>query len=190
MTKAKKDAATLRQNFEDMRKNDDEYKYCESCWYNPQLEKDKPIWFHRCEHFCKKEHKSRASSIHHILAWRSWIHLKETFKIYKREYSIDFDADIYSDWEDYTEALLAIYQYAMNSNLFFAKALARDVYWCDQDSSWGYVYGVARVFVWRSEIDLGDIEEAFDAVYSTTLLGYVKKYISGDAKDALIGILH
>ena len=77
----------------------------------------------------------------------------------------------------------------MDSNLFFAQALKRDLEWCDHALSWGYAYGVARVFTWRSEIDLGDIAKAFKNEYSTILMEHVKKYIGGDAKNALIGIL-
>ena len=130
-----------------------------------------------------------ASSVNHILASRSWIQLKETFKIYKNKYSKTFEADINFGW--YAEVITAIYQYAMDSNTFFAKALERDVYWCQTFLNWANDYGVARVFTWRAEIDLGDISKAYYSVkkWRETLVENVKILVNGYAENTLIGIL-
>jgi len=132
--------------------------------------------------------ESRASSVHYILASRSWVQLKETFKIYENKYSIKFDPDIPNGW--YKEAISAIYQHAMDANTFFAKALERDVFWC-QTQYWDNDYGVARVFTWRAEIDLGDISKAYYSVkkWRETLVENVKILVNGYAENTLIGIL-
>ena len=112
--------------------------------------------------------------------------------MYMEKYGRNFDEDIpkvFEYWSWYKTALLSIYQYAMDSNVFFAQALERDVRDFEGGTSWGYTYGVARVFVWRSEIDLGDIAKAFEEKYWKTLTGHVRKNIGGDAKNALISIL-
>ena len=143
-----------------------------------------------------RQHKSRDSSLRHILATRSWVQLKATFKIYKKKYSIQFDTDINSDikwqWKWYTVAISAIYQYAMDSNTFFAKALIRDVFECDRlYASPGYALGVARVFTWRAEMDLGGITKAYKRIHWWTLVGDVKKVIIFEQDDIniLVGIL-
>jgi len=186
VAKAEKDAATLRQTLEEVQMTSKQYGKCIGCcsyWLVSGCS------FPSCKEYCPK-YKSWASSFHLILASRSWAHLKKTFEIYKEKNGHDFDTDIPEVFEYwYTEALSSIYQYAMDSNIFFAKALKRDVDWCSYATSWGYAYGVARVFAWRSEIDLGDIAKAFEDEYSKTLLEHVKKSIGGYAKDALVGIL-
>ena len=132
-----------------------------------------------------RQHKSGTSSVN-ILASRSWVQLKETFKIYKKKYSKKFDADIQSSW--YKVAISAIYQYAMESNTFFANALERDV--VRNIHGWRYAYGVARVFTWRAEIDLGDIAKAYWLKrWRETLVESVKDYVGGYAENTLIGIL-
>ena len=193
VAKAKEDAATLRQKFQEMRKRYGPYKRCKRCSSGGyDLHAD-------CSRFCR-DYKPLPLAVHDILASRSWIHLKETFKIYKKEYKKSFAADIHPpksvhptstpDWTDYTNALLAIYDYAYNSNTFFAKALKRDIFLCEDDlRGWSYAYSVARIFVWRSENDLGDIAKAFRRKYSKSLVGYVQKWLSWDAKHALMGIL-
>ena len=134
--------------------------------------------------------KSVSATVHDLLASRSWIQLKKTFEMYKLMFGHDFDADISKDFDHwYSKALSSIYQYAVNPNLYFAQALERDVEWCQKEVSWGYAYGVARVFTWRSEIDLGDIAEAFKNEYKKTLSEQVKLYVSGYAKKVLLQIL-
>ena len=91
----------------------------------------------------------------------------------------------YEYW--YQETLWAIFQYAMDPDLFFAKALNRDI--GRLKPAWRNLYGIARVFAWRSEIDLGDIAKAFKAKYQVSLEKYVQKHIEGYAKDTLLGIL-
>jgi len=186
LAQAKEDAATMRHNFQEMDENDDKYKECEGCCC---LRGGQDKYLIKCQVFCVVKHQPLASAVHHILASRSWVQLKETFKIYKKEYSVDFHADVYSTWDYYKKTVWAIYQYAMDANTFFAQALERDVHKFEGGTSWGYTYGVARVFTWRSEIDLGDIAQTFEKKYSKTLLGHVEKNIEGDAKEALIGIL-
>ena len=91
----------------------------------------------------------------------------------------------------YEYAISAIYQYAMDSNTFFAKILVRDVGLSQNGLVWGWAYGAARVFTWRAENDLGDIAEAYYYAYYpwNTLVYYVKDNIAGWAEDALVGIL-
>ena len=95
----------------------------------------------------------------------------------------------------YKEAIAAIYQYTMDSNTFFAKALKRDVYLSQNGFYWKWAYGAARVFTWRAENDLGDIAKTYywtsydDLTSGETLVENVKDSIVGWAEDALIGIL-
>ena len=181
--KATDDAATLRQKFKEMEANSRQYLICSYCnGFNPK----------GCKDFCTIKHGNWGVSFHGILASRSWVQLKRTFEIYQKKYGSSFDEDIpkvLEYWSWYHKTLLSIYQYAMDSNTFFAMALKRDVHNFEGGTSWGYTYGVARVFTWRSEIDLGDIAQTFEKKYSKTLLGHVEKNIEGDAKEALIGIL-
>ena len=166
MAKAKNDAVVLRQKMVEMHRN----SYCVKC----------------------KNHTAWTSTFHRFLASRSWAHLNMTFVIYHKTFGRAFWADIpkfFNIW--YTEALVSIHQYAVDSNAFFARALMRDVQRYNYDS-WGYAYGVARVFTWRSEIDLGDIDKAFKKYYSKTLSEHVQKYVGaygGYAENALLGIL-
>ena len=181
--KATNDAATLRQKFKEMEANSRQYLICMYCT-NLDLE--------GCKDFCTMKHNKWRVSFNKILATRSWVQLKKTFEIYQRKYGSNFDVDIpkvLEPWYWYHKTLLSIYQYAMDSSTFFAMALKRDVHNFEGGTSWGYTYGVARVFTWRSEIDLGDIVIAFEKKYSQTLLEHVQYSISGDAKNALIGIL-
>ena len=151
-----------------------------------------------------RQDKSRGSSVYHILASRSWVQLKETFKIYKNTYSEDFVADVQekifyvqSSW--YKEAISAIYQYAMDSNTFFAISLFRDLIRPHKIpcQGWGRAYGVARVFTWRAENDLGDIAKAYvtlrvtfpDAPKKETLVKSVERFTEGWPETTLIGIL-
>ena len=142
-----------------------------------------------------RQHKSRNKnkSVHHILASRSWVQLKETFKIYKKKYSKQFDVDINSDikpeWVDYKVAILTIYQYAMDGSiLFFARALLRDVYWCTP-LYLAYDKGIARVFIWRAEMDLGGIAKDYALMQGWPLAGLVKYCFDEDATNTLVGIL-
>ena len=91
---------------------------------------------------------------------------------------------------DYRDTLKAIYQYAMDSNTFFAMALHRDLDSFHSVGKWGGTYGASRVFTWRSEIDLGDIAAAFQKKYKTPLVKYVRDEVRGWAEDALVGILN
>jgi len=126
-----------------------------------------------------------------ILTQRSWAHLKATFDFYSENYGEDsFYGDVvkYTPRGDWRKTILAIYQYALDTDLFFAQALHRDLYRIN-NHAWGYAHGVGRVFAWRSEIDLGNIAQAFENEYSEPLVNYVKDYARGYAKDALVGIL-
>ena len=187
-TKATNDAATLREKFKEMEANSKQYlkcMYCNNYEHHIYDLKD-------CKDFCTIKHGNWQVSFHGILASRSWVQLKRTFEIYQKKYGSSFDEDIpkvLEYWSWYHKTLLSIYQYAMDSSTFFAMALKRDVHNFEGGTSWGYTYGVARVFTWRSEIDLGDIVKAFEKKYSQTLLEHVQYSISGDAKNALIGIL-
>ena len=115
--------------------------------------------------------------------------------MYKNKYSKTFEADINFGW--YAEVITAIYQYAMDSNTFFAKALERDLIRPFQIPTigWGYAYGVARVFTWRAENDLGDIAKAYyratfpDLPSGETLVESVKKFTDGYPENTLICIL-
>ena len=173
MVKAKKDADSLRQKMVEMQRK----TYCVNC----------------------KDHTAWTSTFHRFLASRSWAHLRVTFNIYHNTFKSAFWEDIPKFFESwYREALGCIHDYAVDSNRFFAMALMRDVRWYNEDS-WGYAYGVARVFTWRSEIDLGDIAKRhFEQHYPTfkiqySLSEFVQKYLeffNENAMNALIGILH
>jgi len=169
VAKAKNDAAFLRQKMVEMQTN----SYCVKC-------------------------KNHTATFHRILASRSWAHLKVTFAVYYKTFGRPFRADIPKFFEGwYTEALTCIHLYAVDSNRFFARALRRDVKMY-QNNSWGYAYGVARVFTWRSEIDLGDIVKTFKRQYSKTKTKTLSKHVwyytlgflNADATRALVAILH
>ena len=128
--------------------------------------------------------------MNHILASRSWDQLKKTFEMYREDYGTKFGTSVkiqgYENW--YKATLLAIFQYAMDPNLFFAKALKRDI--GRETPTWENFYGVARVFAWRSEIDLEDIAHAFEVKYQKSLEKYIRKYIQEEyAKNTLLCIL-
>ena len=184
LAKAKTDAATLGQKFQEMQMNSRQYQKCERCT-------DYDI--EGCQEFCTIKHRNWLASFHDILVSRSWVQLKKTFEIYKEKHGRNVAADIpkvFDYWSWYKKALLSIYQYTMDSNGFFAEALARDMYWFDRDASWAHVYSTARVFAWRSEIDLGDIATAFSNKYRMTLSEYIMTYVRGDSKSTLFSILH
>ena len=122
------------------------------------------------------------STFHRILTTRSWAQLKRTFEIYRRKYGADFDRP-QKNW--YEKTVWAIHQFAMDSDVFFAIALHRDL----SHSSTGYTYGASRVFTWRSEIDLGNIAKAHHRVYGQSLVHHIWKNVKGDARDTLLGIL-
>ena len=87
LAQAKEDAATMRHNFQEMDENDDKYKECEGCCC---LRGGQDKYLIKCQVFCVVKHQPLASAVHHILASRSWVQLKETFKIYKKKYSKNF----------------------------------------------------------------------------------------------------
>jgi len=137
--------------------------------------------------------------LRYVLTGRSWAHLKKTFEIFEQVYDDHFDMRVkkqFSSW--YKTALLSIYQYAMDPHVFFAYALKRDLYYGRQ-WSFGYLgykgerYGMARVFSWRSEIDLGNIAEAFKDEFRITMKKYIQKYCGltycSYSRDTLYGIL-
>ena len=128
--------------------------------------------------------------MHKILTTRSWVQLKKTFETFEEVYGTTFEQRMSRVFKgDYRDTLKAIYQYAMDSNTFFAMALHRDL---DKfhSAKWGGTYGVSRVFSWRSEIDLGDIAAAFQKKYKTPLVKYVRDEVEGWSEVALVGILN
>jgi len=134
---------------------------------------------------------------HFILSTRSWAQLKTAFNFYDEYHGKNaFYKDAsrtskniegYPD-KSYARLLQAIYQYAIDPDMFFAEALHTDLEWISA-ASWGPAMGVARVFTWRSEIDLGNIAKAFNIKYQKSLVEYVQDHASGDAKATLLGIL-
>ena len=79
----------------------------------------------------------------------------------------------------------------MDSNVFFAKALHRDLCSCHigHGGAWEFKHRVARVFAWRAEIDLADISQAYHRLYQLSLEKSIRKSVKGNAGDALLGIL-
>ena len=129
--------------------------------------------------------------MHRILTSRSWVQLKKTFEIFEEIYGTTFEQRMSRVFKgDYRDTLKAIYQYAMDSNTFFAMALHRDLDSFHSVGKWGGTYGVSRVFTWRSEIDLGDIAAAFQKKYKTPLVKYVRDEVGGWSEVALVGILN
>jgi len=134
--------------------------------------------------------ENNKKAVDDILTARSWAHLKTTFDSYAEISGTDSFKRHLLEYTSgyYQKTVLAIYQYAMDSDFFFAKALRRDLKYINRNS-WGYAKGVARVFTWRSEIDLGNIAQAYQNFYHKSLVKHVKYYAKGDAEDTLVGIL-
>jgi len=120
-----------------------------------------------------------------VLVTRSYQQLRQVFLEYEAMAGHDIETAIKREFSGNVEkGFLAIAKVVKSKVDFFAEKL--------HDSMAGLGTNdktLIRIIVSRSEIDLGDIKEAFQAKYGKSLESWVKGDTSGDYKKALLAIL-
>lgn len=125
------------------------------------------------------------SEFNRILTSRSFQHLAAVFQEYRNITGHDIDEAISNEFSgDIEEGLLAIVKIVRNKNEFFAERLYKSMKGLGTNDE-----QLIRVMVTRSEVDLGDISDAFLAKYGESLQSWIEDDCSGHYKKCFLGLL-
>jgi annexin A7/11 len=125
------------------------------------------------------------SVFNQILVTRSYQQLRQVFLEYEAKAGSDVEDAIKREFSGNAEkGFLAIAKVVKSKVDFFAEKLYESMKGMGTNDK-----TLIRIIVSRSEIDLGDIKEAFEAKYGKTLESWVKGDTSGDYKKCLLAIL-
>ncbi|XP_022819537.1 annexin B9-like isoform X2 [Spodoptera litura] len=120
-----------------------------------------------------------------VLCSRSFPQLKAIFQEYQYLTGHDIDDAIKAEFSgDLEKALRAIVKSVRNKPLFFAERLHKSMKGLGTNDR-----QLIRIMVTRSEIDLGDISDAFQAKYGETLQSWIEGDCSGHYKKGLLALL-
>jgi annexin A7/11 len=120
-----------------------------------------------------------------VLVTRSYQQLRQIFLEYEALAGNDIETAIKREFSGNAEkGFLSIAKVVKSKVDFFAEKLHESMAGLGTNDK-----TLIRIIVSRSEIDLGDIKEAFEAKYGKSLESWVKGDTSGDYKKALIAIL-
>ena len=119
-----------------------------------------------------------------ILTSRSWAHLKRVFvefeKVAGRTVKKAIEDTTSSSW--YATALIAIESCAMDMDKFFADRLKASAAAKDYRS-------LARITVWRSEIDLNRIKFVYRKKHGANVGNYIWTATSAEFRDTLMALM-
>ncbi|XP_044734482.1 annexin B9-like isoform X2 [Chrysoperla carnea] len=125
------------------------------------------------------------STFNAILCQRNYPQLKQIFHEYQNITGHEFERAIKNEFSgDLKDGLLAIVKSVRNKAAFFAERL--------HDSMAGLGTRdrqLIRIIVTRSEIDMGEIKQAFEARYGKTLESFISGDTSGDYKKCLLALI-
>ncbi|BES97501.1 annexin A7 11 [Nesidiocoris tenuis] len=125
------------------------------------------------------------STFNAILCSRSYPQLNHIFVEYQRLTGNDFETAIRNEFSgDVQEGLLAIVKSTTNKSRFFAEEIHKSMKGAGTDDE-----ALIRLIVSRSEIDLGNVKEAYGQLYGRQIQEDVADETSGDYKKALLALL-
>lgn len=120
-----------------------------------------------------------------ILVTRSYQQLRQIFYEYEKIAGHDIEKSIKNEFSGSVEkGLLAIVKCCKSKVDYFAERLYESMKGMGTNDK-----TLIRIIVSRSEIDLGDIKEAFQNKYGKSLESWVKGDTSGDYKKSLLAII-
>ncbi|KAG5681358.1 hypothetical protein PVAND_010802 [Polypedilum vanderplanki] len=125
------------------------------------------------------------SVFNQILVTRSYQQLRQVFLEYEAMSGHDIEKAIKREFSGNAEkGFLAIAKVVKSKVDFFAEKLYESMKGLGTNDK-----TLIRIIVSRSEIDLGDIKEAFEAKYGKSLESWVKGDTSGDYKKCLLALI-
>lgn len=125
------------------------------------------------------------SKFNHILAARSYTHLRVMFDEYSKICKYDIEQSISREMSgDLEEGMLTIVKAVRNKPSYFAERLYKSMKGFGTDDA-----TLVRVVVSRCEVDMVQIKKEFQNKYFKSLASFIKGDTSGDYKRVLIALI-